>query len=404
MPGPTLSPAEIAQLQKEKAKAESAAATYAAAVAGQQQRAAELAVADGAFKKFFDYYNNDIIGKYDLERRWINGYTLTSPVTEADIINCANLGGGRLQPALPATDVIRISQFDGTPSTTDPDNELQHITDQAPKETVLVSGYGGTAPALTVVTDSTLSAASTTLTLTDPAATFSLTPGNVYVVKHTGTIAVFKVLTFVMQTSPVPPPYVANLTIQMIVPPTGTIPTGKTIDVFTGFNNTERTNKTATVEPLYQPLMDYLILDLQTHINTKRIPVLNNQLAAIAANQDPDGAAQLLAASGNVNASKTFLTNYLVTTDISNTGLASLASERASRTTQANTRVGQIIANYTGQSKNYYNERYNAANNRANTSRGSLRLQKNAEQVASQSQGFADTLTAQAGAIGDILP
>jgi len=403
MPLPTLSPAEIAQLTKEKAKAEAAAATFTNAIAAQQARAAELAVVDGAFKKFFDYYDANIIGKYDLEQRWINGRVLTSPVTEADIISCANLAGGRLQPALPATDVVRIAQFDGTPSTTDPDNELQHITDQAPKETVLVSGYGGVAPAITVVTDSTLSASSTTLTLTDPAATFNLVVGNSYVVKHTGTIAVFKVLSFVMQVTPAPPPYIANLTIQMIVPPTGTIPVGKTIDVFTGFNNTERTNKTATVEPLYQPLMNYLILDLQTQIN-KRITVLNNQLPAIAANEDPDGVITLGMATANVNASKTFLTNYLITTDISNTGLASLASERGTRTTQANTRVSQINAAYTGQTKNYYNERYNAANNRANTSRGSLRVQKNAEQVAGSSAGFAATLGDQAGAIGDILP
>lgn len=404
MPGPTLSPAEITQLTKEKAKAESAATTFANAVAGQNARAAELAVADGAFKKFFDYYDTNIIGKYDLEQRWINGRVLTSPIVEADIISCASLAGGRIQPALPATDVIRISQFDGTPTTTNADHELQHIIDQAPKETVLVSGYGGTTPAASIVTATSLNAGSTTLQLTDPALTYSLAPNSVYVIKVPGDLIVFKVLTFVMQVSPVPPPFVANLTIQVIVPPSGTITSGKSLDVFTGFNNTERTTKTAIVEPLYQPLMNYLVLDLQTHINTKRISVLNNQLPAIAANQDPDGVSELTAATTNVNASKTFLTNYLVTTDISNTGLASLSSERASRTTQANTRVSQINNAYTGRTLNYYNERYNAANNRANTSRGSLRLQKNAEQVASASAGFAATLTSQASAIGSILP
>lgn len=404
MPGPVLSPSEIAQLTKEKAKAESAAITFSNAVAAQQARAAELAVADGAFKKFFDYYNDNIIGKYDLEQRWINGRILTSPVVEADIISCASLAGGRIQPSLPATDVIRIAQFDGNPFTTDANHELQHITDQVPKETVLVSGYGGTTPSPSIVTATALTAGSTTLQLTDPALTYSLAPNSVYVIKVPGDLIVFKILTFVMQVSPVPPPFIANLTIQVIVPPSGTITTGKSLDVFTGFNNTERTTKTAIVEPLFQPLMNYLVSDLQTHITTKRIPVLNNQLPAIAANQDPDGTAQLTAATTNVNASKTFLTNYLITTDISNVGLASLASERGSRTTQANTRVSQINSAYTGRTLNYYNERYNAANNRANTSRGSLRLQKNAEQVAAASTGFAATLTDQASSISSILP
>lgn len=403
MAGPTLSPTEIAQLTKEKSKAEEAAITFTNAVAAQQARAAELAITDGAFKKFFDYYNDSIIGKYDLEQRWINGRIVTSPIVEADITACASLSGGRIQPALPATDVIRIPQFDGTPSTTDANNELQHIADQIPKETVLVSGYPATAPAISVVTDSILTSASTTLKLTDPAATFSLTPGNVYIVKDVSTIAVFKVLTFVMQTTPTPPPHVANLTIQMIVPPTGSIATGKTISVFSGFTNTERTNKTATVEPLYQPLMNYLVADLQTQIN-KRITVLNNQLPAIETNLDPDALANLASAHYNVTGSKLFLTDYLVTTDISDVGFIMLSNERTSRTTLANTRVAQINAAYTGQTKNYYNERYNAANNRANTSRGSLRLQKNSEQAAATTSGFAATLTAQAGSIGDILP
>jgi hypothetical protein len=402
MPGPTLTAQEIAQLTKEKAKAESAAATFTAAVAGQQARAAELATADAAFKKFFDYYNADIIGKYDDEQRWINGRVLTSPILEADIVSCASLAGGRIQPALPATDVVRISQFDGTPFTTNADNELQRIANQAGHETTLQTGYGGTAPAATVLTNTAITPSSTTLQLEDLTTTFSIAPNSVFVVANGGDLAVVKILTFVMQVSPVPPPYIADCTIQLIVPPSGTIAIGQQLTVFSGFNNTERTNKVAS-NPQLQPLMNYLIAQLQSEINA-RITTLNNQLTAIAANQDPDGTAALATATTNVNASKTFLTNYLVTTIISNTGLTSLSTERGTRTTQANSRVTAINAAYTGQSKNYYNERYNAANNRANTSRGSLRLQKAAEQTASQSQSFAATLGAQASAIGSILP
>ena len=403
MTGPSLTPEEIAQLNKEKAKAEGAAATFSAAVAGQQARAAELAITDGSFKKFFDYYDTNIIQQYDLEKRWINGSILTSPVLESDIVSCASLAGGRLQPSLPATDVIRISQFDGTPTTTDTNNELQHITDQAPIEDHLVNGYPGGPYAVTILTETAITPTSTTLQLKDLTTTFNIPANSVFIVENGGDLAVVKVVTFTMQVSPVPPPYIADLTIELIVPPTGTIPLGKTLVQFTGFTDTERTNKIATVDPGLQPLMNYLVSQLQSKIN-QRITVLNSELSAIAANQDPEPGTELTTATTNVNASKSFLTNYLITTDISNTGISSLSSERGSRTTQANSRVSQINSAYTGRSKNYYNERYNTANNRANTSRGSLRQQKAAEQTASTSSGFASSLTSQAGAIGSILP
>ncbi len=400
--GPVLTPQEIAQLTKEKAKAESAAATFTNQIAAQQARAAELAVADGGFKKFFDYYDQDIIGKYDLEIKAINGLTRTNPVTEADIIATASIAGNRIQPSLPATDVVRIPEFDGTPTTTDPLNELQFIADQAPPENDIKNGYGGTSPGPTVLTKTAITSGSTTLQLEDLTTTFSIAPNSVFIVTDGPNLAVVKILTFAIQGSPVPPPYVADTTIQLIVPPSGTVALGQELLVFNGFNNTERTNKVAS-NPSLQPLMDYFIDLIEAKINL-RIGALNSELAALNANQEPEPGTEISTAITNVNASKTFLTNYLLTTDVSDTGLASLASERGSRTTQANTRVSQITNAYTGRSKNYYNERYNAANNRANTSRGSLRLQKAAEQNATQSGSFASSLGDQADAIGSILP
>lgn len=401
MAGPVLTPDEIAQMKKEQSKAVSAAETFANQVIAQQARALELAKVDSAFKKFFDYYNDDIIGRYDNERKAIMGLYVVDPVTEADIQNVGSLGGGRLQPSLPVTDIIRVTEFDGGGTSSVDTTELQYITDQATQENVLVNGYGGTSPAASVKTDTAITPTSTTLKLKDTA-TYSISPGTVLIVTDGSNLAVVKIVTFVMQSSPVPPPYVANCDIELIVPPTGTIVSGQSLTAFTGFTNTERTNKTTT-NPQYQPLMNYLVAQLQLQINN-RISSYNTQLTEIAANQDPDGVAELAQATTDVNASKTYLTNYLITTNISNSGLGTLAAERSQRTTQANARVTQINAAYTGQTLNYYNERYNAANNRGNTSRGSLRLQKNAEQVAQTSQGLADTLTDQAGAIGSILP
>lgn len=401
MPGPVLTSDEIAQMKKEAAKAASAAATFAAQISAQNARSVELAKVDSGFKKFFDYYDTQIIAKYDLERQQINGQRVDSPIVEADILAVAELSGGRCQPSLPATNLIRIAQFDGAPLLQNSTYELQAITNQATTENTLVTGYGGVSPAATILTDSSITATSTTLKLTDTT-TFSIAPNSVYIVANGGDLAVIKILTFVMEVSPVPPPYVADCTIQIIVPPSGTIISGQQLTAFTGFTNSERTTKTTT-DPQLQPLMNYLVTDLQSKVNA-RIVFLNNQLVPIAANQDPDGVAALAQATTDVNGSKTFLTNYLITTNISNSGLGTLSVERNQRTTQANTRVSAINTAYTGQTKNYYNERYNAANNRANTSRGSLRLQKNSEQVALTSASFATSLGDQASAINSILP
>lgn len=402
MAGPVLTPDEIAQMGKEAAKAKAAAETFTAQIAAQNARAAELAKVDSAFGKFFSYYNSDIIGRYDAERKAINGTYIVNPITESDIQNVGSLGGGRLQPSLPATDIIRVSEFDGGGTAVDQANELQFILDQAQSENVLVNGYGGVAPSGTTVTASAITPSSTTLQLTNPTSSYSITPGTVLIVSSGLDFAVVRFDTFVMQGTPVPPPYIANCNITLLVAPSGTISSGASLTAFSGFNNTERTNKTAS-NPQLQSLMNYLILDLQTRING-RIGVLNTQLTEIAANQDPDGVANLSQATTDVTTSKNFLTNYLISTNISNSGLGTLAAERAQRTTQANTRVAQIVSAYTGQTLNYYNERYNSANNRGNTSRGSLRLQKAAEQNASTSASYAATLTDQANAIDSILP
>lgn len=401
MAGPVLTPDEIQQMQKESVKATEAAATFQAAVAGQQARAAELAKVDSAFKKFFDYYNNIVVA-YDIERKLQDGNYIVNPITEADILSVGNLQGGRLQPSLPATDVVRVAEFDGGPLVVDPMNESQFITDQAGIENTLVNGYGGASPPSSVLTNSSISPGSTTLQLTDLLSTFSIAPGSVFIVSSGGDLAVVKILTFVMQSSPVPPPFVADCTIELIVPPTGTIASGQNLIAFSGFSNGERTTKTAS-DPQLQSLMNYLVLQLQTKIN-QRITSLNGQLVQLGLNLDPDGVAAIAQATTNVNSSRSILTNYLVSTNISNSGLGTLSAERGIRTTDISTRVAQIISAYTGQTLNYYDQRYTFANNRGSTSRGSLRLQKNAEQVSQTSQEFATTLQAQAQAINSVLP
>ncbi len=402
MPGPTLTPEQIAQMKKESAKATAAAETFTAQIAAQQARAAELALVDSAFKSFFDYYNDQIIVKYDAERKLLNGNYVAAPITEADVLSCANLAGGRIQPTMPATDVIRLPQFDGSPLIVDPINEIQLMTDQATAETTLVSGFGGSPLSPTVVTDSAIATGVTALKLTDPTSAFYIAPNQVFIVSNGSDFAVIKAITAVLEDDPVPPPYVMNLDIEILVQPTGTLSTGLSLLSFSGFSNGERAIKTAS-DPAMQPFMDYLILELQNKVNG-RITNLTAQLTSISTNQDPEGTAEFTQATTNVNTSKTFLTNYIISTDISDAGFTTTSAERSTRSSQATARVAEIASAYTGRTLNYYDQRYNFANNRANTARGSLRLQKNSEAGAATSGAYASTLGDQASAIGSILP
>lgn len=402
MPGPTLTPEEIAQVQKEAAKQQGFSDALTAAAPAKAARAAELGVADGAFKKFFDYYNDDIIAKYDAERKAIIGDYIAAPITEADIEGPAHINGAvRTTPSLPATDIIRVPQFDGLPIVHTAVNETQHIADQIPWEDKLVNGYSPQ-PTVNVTTksDTALTSGSTTLNIKDVTASFTIANGDYFIVHDdTGTSAL------VLVTNAVPgvggPPYTSVLTITVVIPPVGTLASGSKVIKFTGFTNVERTAKLPTIVAL-QNIMDFLIAKLQLELNN-RVARINEELTALAANQDPDGVAQITTATTAANTSKTFITNYLVTTVISDTGLGTLVTERGVRSPFLVTRVAQIIANYTGQTKNYYNERYNVANNRGNTSRGSLRLQFATADSASTLTSYAASSQAAADAFTGLL-
>jgi len=401
MPAPILTPQEIQQLQKEAARQQNFADALTASIPAKAARAAELAIADGAFKKFFDYYNDSIIAKYNDERKAISGIFQTFPITEADVVGPATLNTAvRTTPTLPATDIIRVPEFDGGNTSTTLLNEQQHIADQVLTEGRLVNGYTPQ-PTLnaTTLTSTSLTGASTTLGITDAVSAPSFAVGQFFAVKDLTTSAIVKITS--VTPVGVPPPHNFTLGIQVIVAPAGTINSGADCAVFSGFTNTERTNKLAS-NPAFQNVMDFLIDELQDEINF-RIARLNEELTALSGNQDPDGVANIATATTNANTSKTFLINYLVTTDISDTGITSLSTERTARTTFLTTRLTQILAAYTGQTEHYYNRRYQIANDRGNTSRGTLRLQKATEASSATITSYADSAQDAADAINDLL-
>lgn len=404
MPVPILTPTEIAALERQKAAQQNFADTLAAAIPLKQAKAAEYAVTDGAFKKFFDYYNDDIIGQYDAEYRALNGRYIPLPIVEADIVGPASIDpSSRTMPTLPQTDIVRIAQFDGGGTSTDPVNETQHIADQNSVENTLVNGYpaGGGFDPLTAVSDSSLSSGSTSLDVTDPTNPLTIAPGDYFVVSDGVNLAIVQVTT-VTDNLGGDPPYEFTYGITVIIPPAAPIAAGGMLSEFTGFSDSERASKTAS-DPAQQPLMDLLVTQLQGYLNA-RIARLNQEIVALNLNEDPDAVAQIAATLVNVNASKTFLVNYLVLTDISDTGLALLDAETSTRSGQITARVAQIVANYTGQTENYYNRRYSIGNDRGNTQRGTLRLKIATTQSVGTLNDYSASAQDAADAIDAILP
>jgi hypothetical protein len=382
---PILTDQEKKDVNKEKTTQTNLKATMLSQIPANQATADHYQSVDNAFKKFFSYYNLDIIGQYDSERRSIDGNYIVSPISETDIVNTAQVLADRTTPVLPSTDIVRVPEFDGSPLIIDTNNELQNILNQAVYENTLVSGYPpGTYPS-TLKTNSVVIPSSTSIDLKDTVTLISIAINDVFVLSTLSDFAICKV-TSVTPGSLVSP-YTSTVGITFITAPSVSIPSATTLLGFSGFTNSERISKTAS-DSNYQPLMNQLILSLQNAINA-RLANQVTQTTALNANQDPDAVTQIATTLSQVSASTTSLTNYLITTDISNSGIASLAAERATRTTQLNTRVTQIVNNYTNQTKNYYNERYTFANDRANTARGSLRLYYASLQAITTAQGYA---------------
>ena len=402
---PTLTQEEMAQLEIEKATEEGVVEVFLNAVPANLARAAELAIVDGSFKKFFEYYNDGVIGQYDAEQKSLNGDYIAAPIVEADITEPASQNlSHRTSPTLPAVDLVRIAEFDGGPLINTTVNEIVHIADQAAVEDALVNGYAGTSPTVTgtSLTATALTSASTTLDMIDANGPMAFSIGDVFVVHDNGTNAAIVQVTGVTDNAGGDPPYDITLDITFLVAPVGTLAIGSdVIDSFTGFNNTERTNKVATDTDL-QPVMDSLISNLEAELNL-RIARLGEQLTALNVNEDPDAVSEISTTVGLVNTSDSFIDTYLLTTIISDTGLSSLASERGIRSSEITTRLSQIGANYTGQTENYFDRRYNTSNDRGNLSRGTLRLQKNAEESAVTAQAQADIAQESVDAYNAIL-
>lgn len=365
MAKPTPNPAQTELIEASKAQKQAEIDRLAATVPLLDASIAEKTQIDNAFKDQFNWYSDDVIGQYDAELKALNGVFVTNPITNADVEDVVfDPTNARLFPDPGDVDVKRIPEFDGGNTSTDSSAELLSINRQANIEDQLVNGFGGTQPTgtLTTVTSTNAIGPGDSQVIMDDSATPTVTfsAGNIFILDDGSNIASIEV------TAATEDPMTPGLwTLDFVFVFEGSVNSGANIDVdFDGFNNTERTNKSSSD---YQAILDSLVDSLETEINN-RITALDAQITAQNANEDPDGNFD----QTDINTSKTFLQNYLLTTDISDTGLTSLSDERVIRTPQINTRVSEIQAAYTGQSEDYYESRYTRANDRAQIRRGTL--------------------------------
>jgi hypothetical protein len=360
-----LTPDQKNSISEERAKIEAQIDRYIEAGPILQAEIDDKTLQEESFLALYTYFE-DIINAYHSERVNLDGFYVQDPILEIDIQN-AGAGSGRLAPTPPVTNPVRIPQFDQTPlidAGNEEDSELYYVLEQAKSEDYLQNGYAPYPTGITadVETASILTATSTSLDVDDlamiPSVNFSA--GDFLIVEGSGTLAVAVV------TSVAGGPTNWTLGIDIRIAPQNDILIGANLkDDFLGFSDVERTAKFGGA---YDEIMQGEISLLEAQING-RISKLNNQIAALQGNNDADLDALALP---NAETSKTFLEAYLIGTDISDLGLASLAAERVARHAEVLARIPAITAAYSGGTINFLDGRYDTAKSRANTMRGTI--------------------------------
>lgn len=335
---------------------------------------------DNAQKKAFNLYDVDIIGKYEDEREALNGEYIENPITIADLEAVGSLdSNNRLFPTPPATEPVRIAEFDdggkvttANEVTTTPlglpgalDSEEYWITAQTDHEDWLVNGFGGTSPTVTGTTQVTSAVTDDpvqTITIEDVSGSPGFTVGDTFVIENGAEQAGVRIAAIVSETTT--PTYTADIEIENLT--AGEVSSGGSIDeIWAGFSNADRLAKTDSTDGYTQMLTD-LINNLSL-IVTNRINKLNLQETALLANADPALPASAL---NDVQASRTALQAWQTTEIVSDTGLSTLAGERAVREPQVTARISAINSALS----NFFNPRYTEAVNIADTSRGTTRV------------------------------
>lgn len=440
----SLTEAELNAVLAEHQKLTASIAKRDESIAGQADVVQAATDADNAEKKVFDFYDVSIIGTYEDEREQLDGTYVEDPVTKAELDLVGQLDSTqRLFPTNPVTEPIRIDQFDGTPlittdneisgvpsdlaSSTQLDTEPYWLARQAEREDWLANGFGGTSPTITATTFivEAVTPATTQITVQTTVDTENavFAVGDTFVAKDGSNQVGIKVVDIVSQINgdpdagfctgednPVqttqatceadngtwtsePTTYEAVLTILVLTP--GSITASGTIDeTWAGFSNSDRTAKVDSTDG-YTSMLTDLIDDLDTMI-TNRITRLEAQETALGLNEDPSLDATALT---NVQTSITALESWQVSMNVADSDLATLASERATRSPQITARITAIGTALSG----FFDARYTSAINIGDTSRGTARIKYFRAGAQSVTADMKATEEARLSAIEDLL-
>lgn len=417
---PTPSTDQVNALQDLKAVADAGVAGAAdkeAAIQGAIDKQQEV---EDFQKSTFDTLDAEIIRRYEVEKRWINGDDIQDPIVEQDLIDFANKdesgrlwNGGDFAPS-------RIAEFDGGPLVELEDEpELDQF---APQDTILDRLQNGISGQILLDVGATIQGSldsnTTQIIIEDNTTTINI--GDRLFVSGGGFAAIVEatnVSSGGFCTGESNPPQTTEtdcvndggtwtpadtVDITILIPPSGTIPAGSDIGqkTFDGFTNTERTNKIAT-DSDFQDIMDTLLSDLETLFN-RRKTALQNQINELQNNEDdnldPDAETE---AQTSLDAIDGFLgVTPPSTIDISDTGITAINDEKAVRQPQAQARptdIDSALAFGTDGSKSYFDLRFEAAEGRVRLNNDSLVLinelndaKANIQQGGTEAQGLSD--------------
>lgn len=426
MPLPTPSPQQVASLTALKAVADAGVTGADEKIAAIQTAIDVQQDAEDFQKSTFDALNDDIIRNYEMERRWIDGQLVENPIIEDDLQDFSNKetasriwNGGQYTPA-------RIDEFDGLPlAYQGDDNEDKLFGMQDEVIDKLVNGIpgqillSGTAVLATAIDENSTS-------MTVEGNTNPININDVILVLSGADAAVIKVTSATAGgycTGEATPPQLTEpactgdggtwtnsdtIGFEYLIEPTGTLGIGTPVGqkTWSGFNNTERTNKTASDSDL-QPILDSLLNSLRTVLED-RVVVLQNEIQAIQNNQndllpanvETDAQSSLTAVQGFLGVSPPS------TIDISDTGLTAIDNEKSIREPQIIQRITDIAAEIaTGDgSESFYDKRFNTASGRAHLANGSITLLRELNEAKAGNQAGKALAQGLSARYADLIP
>ena len=326
----------------------------------QVQKLQAIQTLDQNTYNFWDGY----INSYWTEQQHLNGFYLSFPVTQTDYDNLLNQKG-RLYSSK-QLEVVRVPEYEYSgQSSTDPSNELNTaLPNEQTWRTTLASGFTNVPIASFYLTRTAVTPTSTSVTVEYHDQTNVPLPSNLTQVLFQDT-GVSSIPAQVTNVGPMTPYTVGSGTyyqqVLTIALPAGvtftTIPSGsQVLNTGPGFTNAERTTKTAS-SPYLQPTLNAYIA-YYNQACTFWLNVLNQQYAAITGNtaeNNPD-----VTYDNSVQSLIQYLTTYLTTMDVSDTGLAQNKTYNTQRTQAIPNRITWIAAQLGN--ANAYNQRYSYAN------------------------------------------